>query len=77
MVRSERVLLACPFGLFADDRDAIHCCKMYFGTEYRVKIGSAVTLPTDLSNGTTSCEGVQVKEVERSESVASRDVTVR
>jgi hypothetical protein len=47
------------------------------GTEYRAKMGSAVTRPTDLSNGTTSCEGVQVKEVERSERVASRDVTVR
>jgi hypothetical protein len=47
------------------------------GTEYRAKMGSAVTRPTDLSNDTTSREGVQVKEVERSERVASRDVTVR
>jgi hypothetical protein len=47
------------------------------GTEYRAKMGSAVTRPTDLSNGTTSREGIQAKDVLRSERVASRDVTVR
>jgi hypothetical protein len=34
MVKRERALLACSFGLFTDDRDTIHCGKVYFG--YRV-----------------------------------------